>query len=286
VFIDARVEGCSRARTLLAAWAFAFLAAGTAHADLIVGAGSTTTLGSGVVDLACTDLIVAGTLQIASGSIHNARNVTIQPGGTIDGGSGLIQLGGNWTDNGSFVANTGEVDFRDLCVPGPASITGSTTFFRASFVSGTGKNYVFAVGSTQTIQSVLEIAGTAPSPIQFRSSTPGQVANMNLVAGGTQLIQHVGVTDVWATGQHLAPNLTNEGGGGNAHRWFNRGGGGGGPGRGGSAAPIPTIDVGALIALAALLAASGLWFVRRVTVRRHQEPVQTCATRARHEDRP
>ena len=28
------------------------------------------------------------------------------------------------------------------------------------------------------------------------------------------------MTDVWATGQHLAPNLTNEGGGGNANGWF------------------------------------------------------------------
>jgi hypothetical protein len=286
VFIDARVEGCSRARALLAAWAFAFLTTGTAHADLIVGAGSTTTAGSGVIDLACTDLIVAGTFQVASGTVQNVRNVTIQPGGTIDGGSGVIQLSGNWTDNGSFVANTGEVDFRDVCGPGPATISGNTTFFRASFVSGTGKNYVFTVGSTQTILSLLQIAGTAPSPIQFRSSTPGQVANINLVAAGTQVIQHVGVTDVYATGQHLAPNLTNEGGGGNAHGWFGRGGGDGGRGRFGSAAPIPTIDVGALIALAALLAATGLWFVRRATMRRHQGAVPTRATRARHEDRP
>src|SRR5262249_55401470 len=126
-----------------------------------------------------------------------------------------IQVGGNWTNNGSFAANAGEVDFRDVCGPSPATVSGNTTFFKASFVSGSGKNYVFQVGSTQTILSLLEITGTAANPIQFRSSTPGKVANINLVAGGTQQIQHVGVTDVWATGQHLAPTLTNEGGGGN-----------------------------------------------------------------------
>jgi hypothetical protein len=283
VLIGVKVGGRSRARAQVAASLFAFFTAGVAQADYIVAAGGTTNLGSGVVDLACTDLIVAGTLQIASGTMQNVRNVTIQSGGTIDGGSGVIQLGGNWTNSGSFAASTGEVDFRDVCGPGPATISGNTTFFRASFVSGTGKNYVFAVGSTQKILSVLQIAGTAPNPIQFRSSTPGQVASINLVGGGTQQIQHVGVTDVWATGQVLAPTLTNEGGGGNARRWF--AGGGGGGGGGGAAKPIPTIDIGALIALAMLLAASGFWFVKRATPRR-RKAVRMRAAQARHEDTP
>jgi hypothetical protein len=283
VSIGVKVGGCSRARVRLAAWVFALFSAGVAQADYIVAAGGTTNLASGVVDLACTDLVVAGTLQIASGTMQNVRNVTIQSGGTIDGGSGLIQLGGNWTNNGSFAANAGEVDFRDACGPGPATISGNTTFFKASFVSSVGKNYVFAVGSTQTILSLLQIAGTAPNPIQFRSSTPGQVAFINLVGAGTQQIQHVGVTDVWASGQVLAPTLTNEGGGGNARRWFGSGGGGGGVG--GQVVPVPTIDLGALIALAMLLAASGFWFVRKATPRR-RKAVQTRAAQARYEDTP
>jgi hypothetical protein len=282
VSIGVRVGGRSRARAQAATCVFAFFAAGVAQADYIVAAGGTTNLGSGVVDLACTDLIVAGTLQIASGTMQNVRNVTIQGGGTIDGGSGVIQLGGNWNNSGSFVAAAGEVDFRDLCAPGPATISGSTTFFRASFMSGTGKNYVFAVGSTQKILSELQIDGTAPNPIQFRSATPGQVAFINLVGSGTQQIQHVGVTDVWASGQWLAPFQTNEGGGGNAHRWFGTPSGGGG---GGAAQPIPTIDLGALIALAMLLAASGFWFVKRATPRR-RKAVRMRAVQARHEDRP
>jgi hypothetical protein len=61
------------------------IAAFGAHADLVVPAGSVVNLGSGTVDLACTDVIVAGTLQLASGSIVNARHVTIQAGGAIDG---------------------------------------------------------------------------------------------------------------------------------------------------------------------------------------------------------
>jgi len=236
-----------------------------AHADLVVPAGSVMSLGGGTVDLSCTDIIVGGTLQLTSGSVANARHVTILAGGTIDGGSGAITLGGNWTNSGQFIAGTGAVRFRDVCSLFTATITGSTTFSTASFVTGAGRNFLFAVGTTQTVGSVLEIAGTAGSPIQFRSTAAGQVANINLLASGTQLIQHVGVTDVWATGQWLAPTLTNEGGGGNANRWF----GGSGPG----AAAIPTLSDAMLLVLATLLAASGTWLVRRTRTRvRHPNP--------------
>jgi hypothetical protein len=235
-----------------------------------------------VLDLACTDLIIGGNFQVAGGTVQNVRNLTIQGGGKLDGGSGVIQVGGNWTDNGSFVAGTGEVDFRDACGAASASISGSTTFNRASFVTTIGKTYVFAVGTTQKILSLLQIAGTAPSPIQFRSSASGQVAFINLINSGTQNIQHVGVTDVWSTGQCLAPGQTNEGGGGNAKNWFVCSSGGGGND---AITKIPTLDLASLIVLAALLAASGLWLARRATLRRRQS-TQMRADAARSEDRP
>lgn len=283
MFEDAR-EGAGACVRLIACTAALLISvvAGQAKADLVVPVGATTSLGSGIVDLACSDLVVGGTVRVQSGAVRNVRNVTIQSGGAIDGGSGVIQVGGNWTANGSFVAGTGEVDFRDLCGVGAASISGDTTFFRASFVSTTSKNYIFGVGSTQRIFSVLEVSGATPSPIQFRSATPGQVASIDLVNSGTQLIQHVGVTDVWSTGQCLAPGQSNEGGGGNAKNWFICSSGGGG---GSTPASIPALDAAALLALAALLAGSGLWFVRRATARR-KEAVAMRANAARDEDRP
>jgi hypothetical protein len=283
VFEGAR-EGAGACVRLIACTAALLISvvAGQAKADLVVPVGATTSLGSGIVDLACTDLVVGGTVRVQSGAVRNVRNVTIQSGGAIDGGSGVIQVGGNWTANGSFVAGTGEVDFRDLCGVGAASISGDTTFFRASFVSTTSKNYIFGVGSTQRILSVLEISGATPSPIQFRSATPGHIASIDLVNSGTQLIQHVGVTDVWSTGQCLAPGQSNEGGGGNAKNWFICSSGGGG---GSTPASIPALDAAALLALAALLAGSGLWFVRRATARR-KEAVAMRAIAARDEDRP
>jgi len=251
--VRGRVRACSSS-TLLAA-AIAILATSPAFADLIVPSGSLTSVGPGVIDLACTDVVVSGALQVNSGQLRNVRSVTINSGGVIDGGSGLIEVGGNWTNSGTFVAGTGTVNFRDLCAFGSAVVMGNTTFYRVSFVTATAKNYVFGVGTTQTISALLEIAGTASQPIQFRSSIPGQTAFINLLTGGTQQIQHVGVTDVWATGQWLAPSLTNEGGGGNARRWF------GVPN--GATASIPALDRSGLFALAALLAAIGARFLKR-----------------------
>ncbi len=251
---------CRRAGAVtLCVTALTLALAGPVEADLVVPTNGLANLNGGVVDLSCTDLIVGGTLQVGNGSVINARHVTIQAGGVIDGGSGAIELGGDWTDAGVFLAGTGSVRFRDLCSLTSASVGGSTSFFVASFVSTTGKNYVFAVGTTQTIANVLQISGTTPNPIQFRSATPGQVAFIRLQPAGTQLIQHVGVTDVWATGQWLAPYLSNEGGGGNANRWF------GIPDD--AALQIPTLGVLAQVLLALTLAGIAMFRLRRGTPR-------------------
>ena len=243
-----------------------------AAADFVVPPNSVVSLNGGTLDLGCTDLIVAGILQVGSGQVLNARNVTVQPGGAFNGGSGVIEVGGNWSGNGGFVASSGTVRFRDLCAVAGATISGNTSFANARFVSSISKNYVFAVGSTQTITGVLEITGTAPQPIQFRSSIPGQVAFINLTGSGTQQIAHVGVSDVWATGQWLAAGQKNEGGGGNANRWF-------GPAQNGAVSvPVPALSTLMLGVLAALLAlAAGLSLRRRAS----SSIVDTIAQRRR-----
>jgi len=231
-----------------------------ARADLVVPPGGQYSTGGGLTDLACTDVVVAGTLLVAGGSLVNVRHVTIQPGGTIDGGSGLIQVGGNWSNSGTFVAGTSTVRFIDLCGLTSGTVGGNTVFFNARFSSATGKNHVFQVGTTQTISGLLEILGTSGNPIQFRSSAPGQVANINLLPAGTQSILHVGVTDIWATGQPLAPNQSNEGGGGNASNWF---GSGGPPIVPEIEEPIPSLGNLGLLGLGALLAGLAIIDLRR-----------------------
>lgn len=226
------------------------------RADLFVPASAILSVDGGTINLACTDLVVAGTVQVATGNISNVRNLAIMPGGVVEGGSGLITVGGDWTNNGQFVAGTGTVRFLDLCSLTSATVTGSTTFFNARFVSAIGKTYQFAVGSTQTIAGVLEITGTAAQPIQFRSTMAGQVASINLLPSGVQQILHVGVSDVWATGQYFSPNQSNEGGTGNARRFL------GFPN--GIIAPIPATDPTIVVLLAMLLAVTGAWGMRRL----------------------
>ena len=175
-------------------------------------------LGGGSLDLAGADAQIGGLLSLGGGQLNNVGSIGILAGGTLDAGSGVLTLSGDWSNAGTFLAGSGSVDFVD---GGAQSlISGNTTFANLSFISAVGKNYLFTVGTTQTISGLLTILGAAGQPIQFRSTAAGQVANINLLGGGAQNIAHVGVSDVHATGQHLAPTLTNEGGTGNATGWF------------------------------------------------------------------
>jgi hypothetical protein len=191
-----------------------------AYGTITVGAGGSLSLAGGAMDLGCTDMTVAGNLQVGSAPITSVHNVTIQagtsPDGTLDGGSGSITLAGNWSNNGTFIPGTSSVFFVDDSGCATSStLSGNTTFYNLSLVSSLGKAYTFTSGTTQAILNALTIQG-----IQITSGVPGSPGFINLAPGGTQNISHVGVSDNWATGQPLAPLLTNEGGTGNSRGWF------------------------------------------------------------------
>ncbi len=192
--------------------------AGGVCAQVAISPAATLQLAGGKLDLGGTGLQIGGNVSVGAGSITNARDVSIAAGGVLDAGSGTIGLSGNWSDLGNFVAGTSTVNFIDGGLA-QSIVSGATAFYAASFVSNTGKNYVFPVGLTQTFANALTILGNA-APIQFRSATPGQVANVNLAFGGTQNIHNVGVSNVHAIGQQLDPAETNQGGSGDAIGWF------------------------------------------------------------------
>ncbi|HMK39245.1 MAG TPA: T9SS type A sorting domain-containing protein, partial [Bacteroidota bacterium] len=57
------------------------------------------------------DLLVQGTMSVQNG-LTVTRNVTIAPGGTLNGGASLTHaVGGNWTNNGTFNCGTSTVNF-------------------------------------------------------------------------------------------------------------------------------------------------------------------------------
>ncbi len=191
----------------------------SATAQVTIPAAASMQLGGGTLDLSGTDLQVGGTFGTGSGSVASARNISILAGGLFDAGSGAIGLSGNWSNLGNFVAGTSVVSFVDGGLA-QTVIAGATTFYDASFVSTTGKNYVFPVGATQTFTNALTVLGTASTGIEFRSSTPGLAAFVDLLTGGTQNIDFVGVSNVHGTGQILAPTRTNDGGTGDDTGWF------------------------------------------------------------------
>lgn len=217
-------------------------------------------LGGGSIDLGCTDISVGGNLQIGSSAVFNIHNVTIQagaaPNGTLDGGSGSFSLAGNWSNSGNFTAGTSTTSFIDNpgCATGSA-FSGNTSFYNLSLVSALGKVYTIPPGSTQTTLASLTIQGTLANPIRIVSGVAGSRGNMNLVPGGTQNIAHVGVSDNWATGQALAPLLSNEGGTGNANGWF-------GAALIAAPTPIPALGPAGMALLALMMAGFGMFFVR------------------------
>jgi hypothetical protein len=214
-------------------------------AQVVVPSGAAFSLGGGNLDLGSTSLQVGGSFAVGSGNVQNADSVAILSGGNLDGGSGTLTLFGDWSNAGTFAAGTSTVNFIDGVAQ--ANISGNSAFDNARFVSANGKNYVFAVGTTQSVSGLLTILGTSTQGIQFRSSTAGQVANINLLPGGSQNIQYVGVSDVHATGQHLAASQTNDGGTGNATGWF-------GSAAAGNTVPTPALTWMGLLLLALLLA--------------------------------
>ena len=243
------------------------LLAGTANADIIVPPGGTWS--GGVMDLACTDVVVNGTMNLAGLALTNVRNLTIGSTGSLTLGSGgLITLAGTWNNGGSFTANNGGVAFVDThasCPPGSiaTAVIGNTTFHNLSIISASGKLIQFTANSTQTVTGSLSLQGQPGTPLRIESTTPGSVsAALVLTSTGTQSLANLAVHGMSAPtpGQWLAPGQTNQATGGTVSRWF------GMPSDGG-ATPIPTLSSFSLAGLGLGLAA--LAARRRKNTRSH-----------------
>lgn len=181
-------------------------------------------------------------ITLDGGRLDNVGNLFIA--GTLNAGSGGISLAGDWTRTGTFVPGTSTVSFLDGNLA-QSTFTGDTEFHQLSLVSGTGKTYLIESARTLGVSAGLTIRGVSGAPIQVASPDPARVAFVSLAAAGTQDIEFVGVSNVHATGQQLAPTQVNQGGQGNDLGWF------------GSlpfgALPVPTLSTMAMLILALLM---------------------------------
>ena len=226
------------------------LAGAAAHAQYVVPAGATMGLGGGTMDLACTDVIVDGTLDMQGDTFVNVRHVQIGAAGSLALGSGSVTLAGNWANAGAFDAGTGSVGIVDdaACSAGSV-VSGNSSFYALSVTSASGKLVQFTVGSMQTVQSSLTLTGAAGTPLRIESTTPGTVsADINLLTGATQNLANLAVRGMGASGQWLAAGQTNQGAG-PVNRWF------GTPVPPGGIAPVPTLSQWALVGMALALGA-------------------------------
>ncbi len=104
----------------LAALSALGLAAPAPAAQVTVGSGSSLDLGTGSLDLGCADLTVAGTLSAGTAGFTQARDVTIDPTGLVNGNSATLAVAGDWDNAGTFNAGTSNVqgssstDFVDV----------------------------------------------------------------------------------------------------------------------------------------------------------------------------
>ena len=110
------------ARSTVATFALtAVLALGVgvpAVANQVISAGGTTLVNNGLVDLACTDLSVDGTLDTGTGTYTKVRNITVGPTGVLQG-NGTINYSGTLTNGGVIQAGVKLVVNTACGVPPP-----------------------------------------------------------------------------------------------------------------------------------------------------------------------
>lgn len=195
-----RRAGLATALVLLA-----FAPIGSAQ-QLIVGSGASFSLGSSIVDAGCRDVQVAGTLDIAAGTIQNARDVGA--GGTLRGGTGTLSFSGDLSLGTALQPQSGTVRVADGCGRSQSQINGDHQFNRLSVQTNSGHALVLPAGGTQMIATALDLAGGLQRLV-LRSTAPGVVSFLALANSGAQSIQRVDARDVGAPGaaQYLAPGL-------------------------------------------------------------------------------
>jgi hypothetical protein len=226
-----------------------FASSGAQAAGFIVPAGAQLSLGGGHLSLAAQDLRIDGALSLGSGLLLDLASLHIGSGAQANLGSGAVSLSGDWDNQGSVAAGSSQVMFTDGA--SDSAVLGTTAFANASFDSANGKRYHFESGLTQSVSALLQIHGNGV-PIQIDVTQAGATAFLDLLPSGTQDIANVGVSDVHASGQALAPTQTNQGGRGNATGWFGNGGGGGGGGPTAIATPMLSPGGSILFCLALL----------------------------------
>jgi hypothetical protein len=238
---------------LLAAWAFP---TGVVAQTVSIEPGASWRIGDATVDLDCAALAVAGTLDTQDGRLDGIGHLDIT--GQMTAATASVEVGGNWSNQGSFLAGTGTVRLSDRCDAGAVSISGTTSFSTLLIESARGKAYRFQAGLSQSVALALRLVGAPGALLPIGSMQAGTQAGLALNPAGQQQIAWVDVSDMAAPegSAWLAPGRPEDFDSidsGNNVRWFEPSGVGLLP------VSVPATSRWALLALALVLVA----FARR-----------------------
>lgn len=172
---------------------------GTAKAQLVVPAGAVFQVPTDAsLNLGCTPLQVQGSLLLGTGQIALARDVTIGTTGTLSAGAGTLTVGGNWSNNGAFMAGSGTVRFVDTCNASPISFAGTTVFNNLILSSTNGGAFTFPAGGSVTVNGTLTLLGAAGNPV--RIIAPAGQAGSTVISLGPN-------AQVVSTNASVSPNI-------------------------------------------------------------------------------
>lgn len=151
-------------------------------------------------------------------------NLTIDNGATLTSGTNYdIELAGNWTNSGTFTANSGDVILTGV----DQSITGSTTFYNLTKADATNNatDRILTIDNASTITidtgGTFTIDGLDDSDrVNLVSDNPG--TPWEFILNGSASINYADVTDSDASGgsEVDASDGTNNDGTGNTHWLF------------------------------------------------------------------
>ena len=202
---------------------FIFTSGGLQAAGITIGSGSSVSVGSSTIHLGCGDLVNNGTLNLGSGVIDNTNNFSSSD--QLNGNSGLVEFGGDWSNSGTFVAGTSTIAVVDECSDGSITFDNSNEFYNLTMMTTSGKTVFIESDAKQEIANDLVLKGAAGNFLTLRSSIPGLKTFTALSQSGTQLIDWVDVQDNNALTpfQHIAPDVPsafNSIDSGRNFRWF------------------------------------------------------------------
>ena len=137
--------------------------------------------------------INSGAKVTLNGGEITTQDVEVQPGGSLEAGSGNLSLFGNWQNSGTFTPGASTVTFLGST---PSAISGTNTFYNLTCTTP-GKQLNFTATQKQTITNKLTLIGAFNNLILLRSTTPG--IQWQLDPQGERSLDYLDAQDLYNT---------------------------------------------------------------------------------------